>query len=86
MANPKSARDEAARQKAAELRAKTKQDAADAVKEVEQARIVETEKTGRLRALRLAKEAAEKEAAEKEAATLAASDEKTVQRKRTVRY
>jgi len=86
MANPKGARDEAARRKADELRAKTKQDAAAAVKEVEQARIVESEKTGRLRALRLAKEAAEKETAEKEATSLAAGEAKTVRRKRTVRY
>ena len=86
MANPKAVRDEAARRKAEEWRAKTKKDAAVAIKEAESARVVENEKTTRLRELRLAKEAAEKEAAEGEAETPAGATAKVVRRKRTVLY
>ncbi len=65
MAHPKTAHDDDARQKAAALREKLKKDAVAARREVEQARVAEAKKTIRLRALRLAKEAADKEAVEK---------------------
>ena len=60
MAHPKTARDDDTRQKAAALREKLKKDAVAARLEVEQARVAEARKTTRLRALRLAKEAADK--------------------------
>ena len=86
MANPKAARDEAARAKAQEMRAKAKEDAAAAVAEADRARLIEADKTNRLRALRLAKEAAYKEAADKESDASAAETKKVGRRKRTVRY
>ncbi|MCE2482379.1 MAG: hypothetical protein J4F33_05720 [Alphaproteobacteria bacterium] len=60
MAHPETARDDDMRQKAAALREKLKKDAVAARREVEQARVAEARKTMRLRALRLAREAAEK--------------------------
>jgi hypothetical protein len=63
MSKPSRDRDEATRLSAEIWRAKVKRDAAQAVKEAEQSAAANLAKTQRLRALRLAKEAADKEAA-----------------------
>ncbi|MSP50887.1 MAG: hypothetical protein EXQ91_00610 [Alphaproteobacteria bacterium] len=60
MRKPERERDEAARLSADVWRAKVKRDAAHAVTEVEQSRTIMVAKTQRLRALRVAKEAADK--------------------------
>lgn len=62
MLNSRRSRDEEARRKAQEHFDKIKRRDAEAVKERERLQQADAEKTDRLRALRLAKEAAEKEA------------------------
>ena len=61
--NPRATLNAEARLAAETARALQKEDAAKAVKESEQFRAAESQKTERLRALRLAKEAADREAA-----------------------
>lgn len=73
-------RSEEARSRAQEKFAKAEQRAKDAMSDRNKASAVVAAKSARLRALRLAKEAADKEAAEKSAAEKAASDKKPAKR------
>jgi hypothetical protein len=88
MAKPTKLNPEEARQRAEERFTRLKQrdeDARKAYEELDRIQQAESAKTARLRALRLAKEAADTEAANRAAAAKAASAQATAERKAATR-